>query len=111
LSKIEELVKKVIAQVLCIKTKKIALTDSITKDIGADDLDWIEILINIEKEVGFDIPDKKALEMETVKDMVTYILPYIIVLFSQGLPTFFRTHTTIFITKITTINTFPCRYS
>ena len=73
MSKIEELVKKVIAQVLCIGIKKITLTDSIAKDLGADDLDWIEILINIEKEVGFDIPDKKALEMETVKDMVTYI--------------------------------------
>ena len=54
-------------------------TDCITEDtnfkfdLGADDLDDIEIILAAEEEFGISIPDEEAATVETVGDLVHII--------------------------------------
>lgn len=51
-----------------------ALTDTLVDDLGADSLDAIELVMAMEEEFGIDIPDDDALEFETVRDIVEYLV-------------------------------------
>ncbi|WP_290394919.1 acyl carrier protein, partial [uncultured Muribaculum sp.] len=44
-----------------------------TKDLGADSLDTVELIMEFEKEFGITIPDDKAEGITTVKDAIDYI--------------------------------------
>lgn len=41
--------------------------------LGADSLDWVEIIMATEEEFGIDIPDAAAETLKTVQDAITYI--------------------------------------
>ena len=42
-------------------------------DLGADSLDTVELVMNIEEEFGIEIPDDEVAEMPTVKSMLNYL--------------------------------------
>jgi acyl carrier protein len=42
-------------------------------DLGADSLDTVELVMNIEEEFGIEIPDHEVEDMHTVKSMLNYI--------------------------------------
>ncbi|WP_304425281.1 acyl carrier protein, partial [uncultured Duncaniella sp.] len=44
-----------------------------TKDLGADSLDTVELIMEFEKEFGITIPDDKAEGIKTVADAISYI--------------------------------------
>jgi len=44
-----------------------------TDDLGADSLDVVELLMEIEDELGVCIPDSDVLNLKTIQDVVTYI--------------------------------------
>lgn len=52
--------------------KDAEITDdmSITDDLGADSLDFIEIIMAVEEEFEVDIPDDKADSIKTVGQMI-----------------------------------------
>jgi acyl carrier protein len=51
-----------------------SLTDSATFDaLGVDSLDLVEIVMGIENEFGFDIPDVAVEQFRTVGDAIRYV--------------------------------------
>ena len=52
---------------------RLTLKDFYSDDLEADSLDAVELIMAIEDEFGIEIPDEKAGEMKTVKDIVDYV--------------------------------------
>lgn len=51
----------------------IKLESRLNDDLGADSLDLVEIVLAVEEEFNFCIPDEIAEQLKTVKDIVDYI--------------------------------------
>ena len=47
--------------------------DSAFTDLGLDSLDKLELLFEIENHFDLEIPDDKAVKMNSVRDLITYI--------------------------------------
>ena len=72
-SEIFEKVKKIIADKLDIEEDKIKPESSFLDDLGADSLDIVELIMELEEEFGIEIPDEDAEKIRTVADAVKYI--------------------------------------
>jgi acyl carrier protein len=72
-SEIFERVKKIIADKLDIEEDKITPESSFLDDLGADSLDIVELIMELEEEFGIEIPDEDAEKIRTVADAVKYI--------------------------------------
>ena len=69
----KEKIKKLIAEQLCISVEKVTDDADITKDLGADSLDIVELLMAFEDEFRVAISDEDAQNIKSVNDVVTYI--------------------------------------
>lgn len=70
-------VKDVIIDKLGVEEEKISLEASFVDDLGADSLDTVELIMQLEEEFGIEIPDEDAEKMTTVKAAVDYIESHI----------------------------------
>ncbi len=70
---IEAKVKAIIVRQLGVKEEDVALEKSFVDDLGADSLDIVELVMAMEDEFGFEIPDEEAENIRTVGDAITYI--------------------------------------
>ena len=52
---------------------EISLDSNFMDDLGADSLDTVELVMNIEEEFGIEIPDDEVSEMYTIKSMLNYL--------------------------------------
>ena len=52
---------------------KVSLETSFINDLGADSLDTVELVMELEDEFDLSIPDESAEKIKTVGDAVTYI--------------------------------------
>jgi acyl carrier protein len=71
----EEIIEKIISNVsdkFEISNDRITF-DSSFKSIGADSLDIVEIIVEMEKEFNVDVPDSKLLKLLTVGSLAEYI--------------------------------------
>ena len=68
-----EAVKKLLIEQLNLKDVEILPTSKIKKDLGADSLDILQLLMTIEEEYGIVIPDEKLAEFDTIQDIVDYL--------------------------------------
>ena len=66
-------VKEVIIDKLGVEEDKIVSKASFVDDLGADSLDTVELIMQLEEEFGIEIPDEDAEKMTTVKSVVDYI--------------------------------------
>ncbi len=66
-------VKEVIIDKLGVEEDKIVPDASFVDDLGADSLDTVELIMQLEEEFGIEIPDEDAEKMTTVKSVVDYI--------------------------------------
>ena len=66
-------VKEVIADKLGVEEDKITSNASFVDDLGADSLDTVELIMQLEEEFGLEIPDESAEKMTTVQSAVDYI--------------------------------------
>ena len=66
-------VKEVIADKLGVEEDKITTNASFVDDLGADSLDTVELIMQLEEEFGLEIPDESAEKMTTVQSAVDYI--------------------------------------
>lgn len=71
-----EIATKVIAIVvdkLCVEESQVTPEASFTGDLGADSLDTVELIMELEKEFNLSIPDDQAEKIATVGDAIAYI--------------------------------------
>ena len=70
---IEEKVWKIIVERLGVDESEVTLEASFTNDLGADSLDTVELIMELEKEFNISIPDEQAEQIQTVGDAVSYL--------------------------------------
>lgn len=68
-----EKVRDMLAKQLNLKPKAITLESDVVKDLGADSLDVVELLISLEDDYGISIPEDDIVNVKTVKDIVDMI--------------------------------------
>lgn len=68
-----EAVKEIIVKELKIDPDKVTLEASLQEDLGADSLDAVEIVMDVEDEFSISIDDELAESIKTVKDLVDFI--------------------------------------
>lgn len=68
-----ERVKKVAVAQLNVNVDEVNMDASFTKDLGADSLDQVELVMALEEEFGMEIPDEEAEKITTVGEAVKYI--------------------------------------
>ena len=73
MSEIAARVKAIIVDKLGVDESEVTPNASFTNDLGADSLDTVELIMELEKEFGMSIPDDQAEKIATVKDAVDYI--------------------------------------
>lgn len=66
-------VKEIIVKELNVNPEKITLEASLAEDLGADSLDAVEVIMDLEDKYGITIDDETAKGIKTVKDLVDYI--------------------------------------
>jgi acyl carrier protein len=70
---IEAKVREIIVSKLGVEESQVTTAASFTKDLGADSLDTVELVMEFEKEFGLQIPDEDAEKIQSVGDAVIYI--------------------------------------
>ena len=68
-----EKVRNMLAQQLDLDPATITMDTHLMKDLEADSLDAVEIIMAIEDEYGIEIPDEVAEKFQTVGDLVHYV--------------------------------------
>jgi len=68
-----EKVREIISEKLNVDPDEIKLESSIVDDLGADSIDLIELIMNLEEEYGISISDEEAVKLKTVGDVVDFI--------------------------------------
>lgn len=71
---IKKQVFKLVAENLGCEESKITLESKFIDDLGADSLDTVELVMALEEEFGFDIPDEEAEKIASVGDALKYIV-------------------------------------
>ena len=66
-------VKEVVIDKLGVEDDKIVSKASFVDDLGADSLDTVELIMQLEEEFGIEIPDEDAESITTVQAAVDYI--------------------------------------
>ncbi|VVC34364.1 Acyl carrier protein (ACP),Phosphopantetheine binding ACP domain [Cinara cedri] len=56
-----------------VTTDKLSLESHFINDLGLDSLDHVEVIMAIEDEFGFEIPDEDAEKLHRPKDIVQYV--------------------------------------
>lgn len=65
-----EEVAKVLSEQLSVNISDITAEKEIVKDLGADSLDVVEMLMTLEDQTGKTIPEEKVSDLKTVGDVV-----------------------------------------
>ena len=68
-----EEVKTILARQLRIAPERVTIDAQIKKDLGADSVDILQLLMRLEDDYGVVIPDQALAKFETVNDVVTYL--------------------------------------
>jgi acyl carrier protein len=72
MSNTEQEVFEVVSSVLGLELEQVDLTSSF-QDLGADSIDVVEVVIAIEDKFGVDVPDEKAEQIMSIKQLVDCI--------------------------------------
>ena len=74
MTELEERVKAIIVDKLGVDESEVTNEASFTNDLGADSLDTVELIMELEKEFGLQIPDDQAEKISTVQDAIDFIV-------------------------------------
>ncbi|GAA7074434.1 acyl carrier protein [Helicobacter pylori] len=66
-------IQAVIAEQLNVDATQVTLEAEFVKDLGADSLDVVELIMALEEKFGIEIPDEQAEKIVNVGDVVKYI--------------------------------------
>ena len=73
MSEIAEKVKAIIVEKLSVDAADVREEASFTNDLGADSLETVELMMDLEKEFGITIPEEESEKLSTVGDAIAYI--------------------------------------
>jgi len=73
MSEIATKVKAIIVDKLGVDEKDVTPEASFTNDLGADSLDTVELIMELEKEFDIQIPEAEAEKIATVGDAISFI--------------------------------------
>ncbi len=68
-----ETIRDIIVEQLDVEADIITEDTDLMKDLEADSLDAVEVILAVEDEYGIEIPDEAAEEFATVGDIVAYV--------------------------------------
>lgn len=66
-------IKDIIIDQLQVDEADVNMDTNLMKDLSADSLDAVEIIMAIEDTFGIEIPDEDAEKVQTVEDLVKYV--------------------------------------
>ena len=64
---------QIIAKQLGIEEQDISSNSSVVEDLGADSLDVVELIMALEEEFNFEIPDTEAEKIVSVQNIIDYM--------------------------------------
>ncbi len=70
---IEQTIKEIISKQFNVDVNKLNENTNFNKDLGADSLDTVEIVLAIEDKFGIEILDESAESILTIGDVVRYV--------------------------------------
>ena len=73
MSDVEQKVKNIIDEKLTVDENEVTPEAEFNKDLGADSLDTVELIMEFEKVFDLQIPEPEAEKIKTVGDAVAYI--------------------------------------
>ena len=73
MSEIQERVAAIIVDKLGVSESQITPEATFAQDLGADSLDTVELIMELEKEFDITIPDAETEKIQTVGDAVSFI--------------------------------------
>ena len=73
MSEIAQKVKSIIVDKLAVDENRVTPEASFTNDLGADSLDTVELIMDLEKEFDIQIPEEEAEKIVTVGDAIAFI--------------------------------------
>ncbi len=66
-------IKSIIVEQLGVEESQVGLETHLMKDLEADSLDAVEIIMAIEDEFDLEVPDEAAEKFQSVGDIVKYV--------------------------------------
>lgn len=66
-------IKAMITEELGVDEEKITLAARLSEDLGADSIDAVELIMNIEDEFSIEVSDEEAQNIKTVGDIVSFV--------------------------------------
>ncbi|NLY81360.1 MAG: acyl carrier protein [Clostridiales bacterium] len=68
-----EKIREIIIEQLGVDESLVEMKTNLMKDLEADSLDAVEIILSIEEEYDIEIPDDEAENLVNVEDLVKYV--------------------------------------
>lgn len=68
-----EKIRDIVVEQLQVEESAVAMETSLMKDLEADSLDAVEIIMGIEAEFGIEIPDEDVESFKSISDIVKYV--------------------------------------
>lgn len=68
-----EKIRDIIVEQLSVEPNMVSMDTNLMKDLEADSLDAVEIIMGIEEEFDMEIPDEEAEKFQLVSDLVKYV--------------------------------------
>ncbi|MBQ1489654.1 MAG: acyl carrier protein [Eubacterium sp.] len=68
-----EKIRSIIVEQLSVDESMVTMDTNLMKDLEADSLDAVEIIMAIEEEFDIEIPDEEAEKFQLVGDLVSYV--------------------------------------
>ncbi len=66
-------VSEIIVEQLGVTKEEVVPDASFAKDLGADSLDIVELVMSLEEEFDIEIPDEDAEKIQTIGDAIEYL--------------------------------------
>jgi acyl carrier protein len=70
---VEERVIEIVCENLAVNKEQVTRSTNFIEDIGADSLDIVELIMELEEEFDIQIPDDQAEKIKTVGEAIDYI--------------------------------------
>ena len=73
MASIQEQVYEIIQRKLSVNAEQITPEASFTEDLGADSLDTVELVMDLEEQFNITIPEEDQEKLRTVQDAIEYL--------------------------------------